>query len=218
MAATVPEGNYANVKLRFFNQGQICENDLLYFNYGTTASQKSANAVATVIKSDLWDAELKPRLDSTLFLESIFVRTGGILLSPDPYVDEYTLIVNEFGSNAGQQAMPAWVSIVMERKPDNTLLFSEDANAPTFDKAYYGTGFAGLVEADTADGLIASAAQSAWDSIFEAFESITADSVTWVLMISRKANTIVGGNAPAWCVVRETAAHQKLGSRLSRKY
>lgn len=213
----IPTGNYANVQMRWLINGIPGSNDFLYWFQGTPISGLQASAFANQFVAEVWTANLENELSVRARLQEVFVRTGQLNVSPDPTEREYTLVLNTPGAVTGD-VLPARVTAVMARYPDNTEVYT-DGTPINFDRTYYRNAFSGVPESSADGEVLDDAFIADMAAVFESFETITLSGNVFDLMISRKANTLLPGknNPPMWCRVAETDCLQKSGSQNTRK-
>lgn len=215
MATTT--GNYIRAVLNGSLQGQTVQTVLLWWYYNATPAGIDAGGAAAAVKAAVWTDNLEDLLHETFTLQNIDVRHGSIM-SGTPPEQRHILSLNEDGQVVGSDAMPAFVTARVLRYPGTDLFSTTAPEPPAFSKTSYKIGFSGLPEGQCKDGLLTDAAYADWSAFAETIEEITFGGNDYVLMIHRQANTLEGGNVPAWVNVADTNASQLLGTQNTRKF
>lgn len=216
MADPRPSGNYLLVTLNGTLYGQNAETQLLYWYLNASPMTPNASAATLVVLNDLWTAALQDMLHEAFTLNNITCRMGYIL-TPSTGVSQHTRVVEQQGSVTASQGLPPNVTVRILRTPDNSVVYSDDADAPEFSKGWYKIGFSGIPEGQQDGGLLDPTYDAGWNAVGEAMETLTVSGNDFNLVIGRAKDSLKDGdNAAAWCFVAETSVSSKLGTVNSR--
>lgn len=186
--------------------GQICYTQLEYHRE-TVVPAFSAQALCDYAYNNWWDGHLKGLVSDQFTLLEIRAKC---IQSPGPQIPEYVRGVGEQGDISGD-VMPAFVTVVMVKVPDNSTKYP----TTTEDFRNGRASFSGLPEADCNAGMINSSPRAAWDSFFEALEtlSVTVGGTPYPFTLGLERGEV----SPPKCLVAETYCRQKLGTQNTRK-